>query len=134
MDFGAAPALGTRANRLAVWALTNTASLNSANPAVTLSNVVIDSELYAQPPNAEQKSGLTPLGDAVHSPLELIAANDDRVNQVVFAAGKLWAGLNTAVKQPNGATRVGIAYFVVTPSDPAGTLTAIMTRQGYVTP
>lgn len=132
MDFGAAPALGTRANRLAVWALTNTASLNSANPAVTLSNVVINSELYAQPPNAEQKSGPTPLGDAAHSPLELIAANDDRLNQVVFAAGKLWAGLNTAVKQPNGATLVGIAYFVVTPSDSAGTLTATMTRQGYV--
>ena len=132
LDFGAGPALGTRATGLAVWALTNTASLSTARPAVSLSNVVIESELYAQPPNAAQRRGPTPLGDLVHSPLELLAGNDDRLNQVVFAAGHLWAALNTAVKQPNGATVVGIAYFVVAPSDPAGTLSATVTRQGYV--
>src|SRR5205823_3773453 len=33
-------------NRIAVWALTNTSSLNSAAPALSLSNVVVDSEVY----------------------------------------------------------------------------------------
>ena len=89
LDFGVAPARGTRETRLAVWALTNTASLNGATPAVTLTNVVINTELYAQPPNATQKKGPTPLADAVHEPLELLSANEDRLQQVVFAAGRL---------------------------------------------
>ena len=33
LDFGAAPALGTRADSIAVWNLTDTASLNTASPA-----------------------------------------------------------------------------------------------------
>ena len=57
LDFGAAPALGTRASSVAVWSLTNTASLNSASPAPVLSAVVVPSELYAQPPNAAQAPG-----------------------------------------------------------------------------
>ncbi len=131
LDFGVAPARGTRETRLAVWALTNTASLNGATPAVTLTNVVINTELYAQPPNATQKKGPTPLADAVHEPLELLSANEDRLQQVVFAAGRLWAAQETAVKLPNGATMVGAAYFVITPSIPRGTLSASVARQGY---
>jgi hypothetical protein len=131
-DWGVAPALGTRANRMLVWALTNSGSLNSATPSVSLSFVVVGSELYAQPSTAQQKSGPTPLGDLVHNPLELLNANEDRTQQAVFADGKLWSGLNTAVKLPNGATMVGIAWFIVTPSDPSGTLSATMTNQGYL--
>lgn len=131
-DWGVAPALGTRATRMLVWALTNSASLNTVTPSVSLSYVAVSSELYAQPPNAQQMSGPTPLGDLVHNPLELLAANEDRTQQAVFADGKLWSGLNTAVKLPNGATMVGIAWFIVTPSDPSGTLSATMTNQGYL--
>src|SRR5258707_2165768 len=132
LDFTAAPALGTRANRLAVWALTNSQSLKDRNPSVTLSDVVIDSELYVQPPNAQQKPGALYLGSILHNPLSLIAGNDDRMNQVVFADGKLWAGVNTALQTPNGPTRVGTAYFIVGPSDPAGSLSAVFVKQGYV--
>ena len=132
LDFTAAPALGTRANRLAVWALTNTQSLDDHHPSVSLSDVVINSELYVQPPNAEQKPGALLLGSILHNPLSLIAGNDDRMNQVVFADGKLWTGVNTALQTPNGPTRVGSAYFIVAPSDPAGTLSAAVVKQGYV--
>ncbi|HET9016412.1 MAG TPA: hypothetical protein VFN57_12505, partial [Thermomicrobiaceae bacterium] len=68
----------------------------------------------------------------VHGSLELLAANDDRLNQVVFAAGHLWAGLNTAINLPTGPTNAGVAYFVVTPSDATGQLSASMAEQGYV--
>jgi hypothetical protein len=132
LDFTAAPALGTRANRLAVWALTNTQSLNDPNPSVSLSDVVINSELYVQPPNAEQKPGALFLGSILHNPLSLVAGNDDRMNQVVFADRKLWTGVNTALQTPNGPTRVGTAYFIVRPSDPAGTLSASVVKQGYI--
>src|SRR5260370_22774030 len=132
LDFTAAPALGTRANRLAVWALTNTQSLNDRNPSVSLSDVVINSELYVQPPNAEQRPGALFLGSILHNPLSLIAGNDDRMNQVVFADGKLWTAVNTALQTPNVPTRVVTAYFIVAPSDPAGTLSARVVKQGYV--
>jgi hypothetical protein len=36
------------------------------------------------------------------------------------------------VNLPTGATASGIAWFAVTPSDPAGTLSAAVARQGYV--
>jgi hypothetical protein len=132
LDFTVGPALGIRANRLAVWALTNTSSLSSAKPSVSLTNVVIDSELYLQPPNAEQKSGDLLLGTVLHNPLSLVAGNDDRLNQVVFADGKLWTAVNTAIKTQNGPTRVGSGYFIVSPSDQNGTLSASIVKQGYV--
>ena len=131
---------GALDNRIAVWALTNTATLSST-PDVALSHVVIASEVYGQPPDSAQKDGPLFLASnmaavaGVKTPptekLEFLAGNDDRMNQVVFADGKLWSGVNTVVSG-NGPTRVGIAYFIVTPSDPSGTLTATMAKQGYV--
>jgi len=118
-------------NRVAVWALSNTQSLTSANPSVSLAHQVIGSEVYGQPPSAQQKMGPTPLGDYVKSPMALLQSNDDRMNQVVYADGKLWSGVNTVVQTPNGPTRVGIAYFEVAPSS-NGTFSPSMASQGYV--
>lgn len=132
LDFGAAPALGTRANSIAAWALTDTASLNTSSPSLSLQAVVLPSEEYTQPPNATQKMGQIPLGRAVHSPEEMVTANDDRLNQTVFADGQLWAGLNTTVKTQNGPTLTGLAWFDVTPSMSGGSLSATLTSQGYL--
>ncbi len=122
-------------NRIAVWALTNTSSLNSARPSLRLSNVVIDSEDYGLPPSAIQKDGPLPLGTALfgasaHTPL--LDGGDDRMHPVAFAAGKLWGGVETVVKTANASTHAGIAYFVVTPSVAGGTLSATIAKQGYV--
>jgi hypothetical protein len=54
------------------------------------------------------------------------------MNQVVFAAGKLWAGVNTVVKTENGITHVGIPYFIVTPSFTGSALGAVIANQGYL--
>ena len=131
---------GALDNRIAVWALTNTASLNTTAD-VALSHVVIGSEVYGQPPDSAQKDGPLFLASnmaaiaGVKTPptekLAFLAGNDDRMNQVVFAGGKLWSGVNTVISG-NGPTRVGIAYFIVTPSDPSGALSASMAKQGYV--
>jgi hypothetical protein len=128
LDFGTGPALGTRADNLAVWALSNTSSLSSPTPSVTLTVTVVPSELYAQPPNAAQAPG-TLITDK-HLPL--IEADDDRLNQVVYAGGHLWAGLNTAVTTQQGPTLSGISWFVTTPSDTTGTVSATMAGQGYL--
>jgi hypothetical protein len=130
-DWSTGPAIGIRANTVEVWALTNTSSLSTI-PSLSLSNIALPSEQYGQPPNAQQEAGATPLGSSVHDALELIDTNDDRMNQVVFADGLLWAGANSAVRPPNGPVVAGIAYFVVSPNDGAGTLTASMAEQGFI--
>ena len=133
LDFDA-----TTDNRIAVWALTNTKSLDDPTPAVTLTDpAILASETYGQPPNAEQKKGPIPLGSSLGESLEQVQTNDDRMNQVVYAAGKLWSGVNTVVRTSNGASsstdRSGIAYFIVTPSTPSATSVAgAIAKQGYV--
>lgn len=118
-------------NRIATWALTGTASLTLATPHVDLANVVIASELYAPPPPATQKAGPAPLGTSVNEPLELLNTNDDRMNQVVFANGRLWSGVNTKVVA-GGRESAGIAYFAVAPDLTGKALQARVVQQGYV--
>jgi hypothetical protein len=128
-------------NRIAVWALTNTRSLNDAVPSVTLRSAVLDSQVYGQPPDVQQRPGPTPLADAIKAgafgkagaqPLPLIAANDDRMQQVTWADGKLWSSLNTVVKPENGTVQSGAAYFVVAPSWSGSALGGSVVKQGYV--
>lgn len=126
LQFGPAPL----DNRVAVWSLENTSALVSGNPrAVKLSNTVISSETYGQPPNATQKAGPTPLGTSVGQPENQLQANDDRMNQVVYANGLLYSAVNTVI---GDGSRVGIAYFIVSPDLSGHNLSATMAKQGYV--
>ena len=133
---------GSLDNRIAVWALTNTSTLGTTND-VHLTSKVLDSEVYGQPPDAEQKDGPTPLADLEKAGiasfpfkstehLELLAGNDDRMNEVKYAAGTLWGNVNTVVKNETGNVNVGIAWFQVTPSIGAGGVDGAVTNQGYV--
>jgi hypothetical protein len=117
--------------RIAVLALSNTQSLNGM-PNLTLTSAVLTSEAYSLPPLAVQKTGPTPLRDYCGDvdPLAPLNTNDDRMNQTVYSAGKLWAGLNTALTV-DGALHAGIAYFVVQPNI-SGSLTGTIVRQGYI--
>jgi hypothetical protein len=53
-------------------------------------------------------------------------SNDTRMQQVMYANGKLWGALDTALNPDGGTQRAGIAYFIVNPD--AGKLV----NQGYV--
>jgi hypothetical protein len=123
-------------NRVSVWAITNTSSLGGT-PSLQLSNVIVNTEVYGFPPSTDQKAGSTPYADflasqgfKVHE--ELIAGNDDRMQQVVFAAGNLWTAVPTRV-QPGGQgpVRAGGAWFAIAPSVSSG-LSASVVNQGYV--
>jgi len=123
-------------NRVSVWALTNTGSL-SRTPSVRLNNVIVNTEVYGFPPSTDQKPGSTPYADflasvglKVHE--ELIAANDDRMQQVVFSAGNLWTTVPTRIKPGGqGPIRAGAAWFAIAPSVSNG-LSASVVNQGYV--
>jgi hypothetical protein len=116
-------------NRIASWALTNTQTLTTTNPAVHVSHTIVASEVYGAPPKATQKPGPYPLGQSLKDPLPPLNTNDDRMNQTVYSGGRLWSGVNTAVKTTNGPNTTGIAYFVVDPSAAGG---PAMANQGYV--
>jgi hypothetical protein len=122
---------GTLDNRIAVWALTNTESLDLQKPDVSLLNTVIRSEVYGQPPSVKQKAGPYPLGMALGEPEELVDAGNDRMQNTVFASGHLWAGLNTIVSDGTN-TNVGIAYFDVKPNLNHKGLSAKVQGQNYV--
>lgn len=119
-------------NRIATWALTNTRSLDSSFPTVKLSLAVIRSQLYGAPVPVTQKDGPTPYATSQGAPIGFLNSNDDRMNQVVYAAGLLWSGLNTVVQKPGQDPRTGIAYFGVLPFWLHGSLQATLVKSGYV--
>jgi hypothetical protein len=122
---------GTGATNIGVWAIINTNNLDDAVPVdVTLQEVVVNTEFYDVPPDAIQKAGPIPLGTARHMPEKQIQTDDDRMQQAVFAYGKLKGALTTGF---NNDSVSAIAWFVVKPTiDSSGTLTAKRVKQGYV--
>jgi hypothetical protein len=148
-------------NQIVVWALTNTSSLDTASPALTLSNRVLTVNNYAIPPTARQPgSGIppttgTPQGYCINDTTtptiagvgcwrllftaqpphtEVVSrpdANDTRMQQVMFANGKLWGALDTAVTV-NGVNRAGIAWYIIKPDVSLGSLTAKVAMDGIL--
>jgi hypothetical protein len=125
---------------IGVYALTNTASLSSAHPNLSLAGSLRPSEQYVNPPLAEQKYGPTPLanfcsvsdcfGLGVGQYSELpVATNDSRMLQVYYANGRLYGALNTGV-QVSDRLQAGIAWLLVDPAD-APSRSAVA-HQGYV--
>ena len=130
---------GTRSNRLLVWQLTNTSSLDSPKPDLELSNQILKVGRYSAPLPAEQKKGPFPLGQCVNDTkrptpfgkgcwqyfftvepahdevLASLDSGDTRMQQVWYADGKLFGALNTGVKI-NDDSQAGIEWFVVDPA------------------
>ena len=115
-------------NRLVVWALTGTDHLATAS----LVNAVVNTQSYGAPPQAQQRPGPFPLGMLLKDHEELVSSNDDRMNQVVFANGKLWTALNTSAKTLNGPVRTAAAWFILSPAVNGGAVSASVVNQGYV--
>jgi hypothetical protein len=146
---------GTRSsNKIILWSLTNTSSLNTAAPAVGLGIKVLGVSTYGVPPRQQQPgAGAAPstdvpqgyclndettllfdnatmgcwkllVGAAAHAAgAEVVASpdsNDTRMQQVMYANGKVWGALDTAVTPDGGPQRAGIAWYIVNPN--AGSL------------
>ena len=132
LQFGPAPF----DNRVAVWALTGTQSLDRQEPHLKLRHTVISSESYGMSDAfaAPQKPGPTPLRDALGDtdPISQLSADGDNMNWVVFQGGDLWSAVNTNVSV-GGQTRQGLAWFRVTPTlNEEDDLSAQIDHQGYV--
>jgi hypothetical protein len=127
-----ANAASTAHHRIAVWALANTSSLNSAHPRLRLSHAVLDTLPYARPPKTAQKPGPHPLGQSVGEPVRPLDSGLEIPRQVTFAAGRLWTSIDTAVGPRGGPKRTGVLWLVVTPTFDDWQVGGHITRQGYL--
>jgi hypothetical protein len=125
--------------RIAVWALSNTAAINTDPTKLTLNFAVLPSQVYAGPVSASQKAGSTPLAEraargGAPGPAneQNLDGNDHRMQQVMFARGKLWTSVGTALTGPGSPVRDGAAWFVIDVKNPPAGLQATISSQGYV--
>lgn len=112
------------------WSITNTSAIDSSPLSLALSVSALPVKQYAVPfSRVAQKPGATPLRDCIADPTcapligsttanfaapRSVAVNDSRMQQVIYANGKLWGALDTDVLQ--GSTHASaIAYFVFNP-------------------
>jgi hypothetical protein len=144
---------------LVVWSLKNTSSLNTT-PNVTLTNTVLDVNQYGIPPKQRQPGSGTlagtdaPQGHCINDTTtatiagigcwrllfggqpahdEVISrpdSNDTRMQQVMYANGKLWGALDTAVTV-GGSNRAGVAWYIVNPTLPKLLLQGTFGATGY---
>ena len=149
-------------NQIVVWSLSNTKSLDRKTPSLNLTNKVLQVNTYAIPRRAEQPgSGNAPGDDtpqgkcindtttptpfgtgcwniiffsepAHNEVVSRLDSNDTRIQQVMFADGKLWGALGTAVSFDSNPAhnKAGIAYFIVKVGDEDDGLNASIVRQG----
>ena len=127
-----ANASATAHHRIAVWALANTSSLNTAHPRLRLSHAVLETLPYARPPKTVQKPGPHPLGQSVGEPVRPLDSGLEIPRQVTFAAGRLWTSIDTAIGPRGGPKRTGVLWLVVTPTFDTRQVSGRVTRQGYL--
>ncbi|TMC44646.1 MAG: hypothetical protein E6J25_03655 [Chloroflexi bacterium] len=144
--------IGTSTN-LVVWALTQTQSLNSGGAGLRLTNTVKTVSPYSVPATSVQKVGHIPLGECINdqsirTPLgqgcwryfftkkprndeveSRLDSNDSRMQQVVYAGGKLYGALDTALSV-DGANQAGIEWFIVSPSTSSNDLSGYLGLAG----
>jgi hypothetical protein len=144
-------------NRLRMWALSNTQSLSNASPSLALNSSFISVNTYGRPPRADQQAGDIPLGSCINDTSTVITSlggftgcwqalfakepahaevesnhvdsGDSRMMQVVFANGKLWGALDTAVSG-GGAAKAGIAFYIIHPSVTSASVSGSVVQQG----
>jgi hypothetical protein len=121
-----------RHHRIAVWALANTSSLNTAHPRLRLSHAILPTLPYALPPKTKQKPGPHPLGRSVGEPVRPLDSGLEIPRQVTFAAGRLWTSIDTAIGPRSGPKRAGVLWLVVAPTFDGRQVGGRVSRQGYL--
>ena len=144
-----------------LWALSNTESLDSAAPVLTMFDTRMTVQQYGTPPLSDQKPGDFPLGQCIndtklksafwsgrgcwrllfapqdrpaHNEVESsLDSSDTRVLTTFFSGGLLYGALGTAV-EVGDEIKAGIAWYVIDPSaslTPPG-VTGTVEEQGFL--
>jgi hypothetical protein len=122
-------------NNLAIWAMSNTASLQGASPAPLLTQTTVSTLSYIFPNVATQPPGPRPYGSSLQPPgqLEFIDGGpDSRILSLAYSGGRLFATFASQVRDDNGVSLVGGCYVVVSPTLRNGVLAGNVVKQGYL--
>ncbi len=118
----------------AVWAMSNTSSLNSDHPAVSLVQTVITTLSYSMPDVASQPDGYRPYGLANYpqAPLPLLDGGDTRALSLSYSGGRLYLTFSTSALDQNSESVVGGALVILSPTLRNKTLAAAVVSQSYL--
>lgn len=118
---------------LSVFSITNTASLGTANPNLTLTQIIVPTISYTAPDVATQKPGTLTYGSTLSPPgsLAFIDGGDTRIWSVTYAGGRLYATISSQLIDENNKQVIGGGFAIFSPTYRAGTLNASVLRQGY---
>lgn len=143
-------------NRIAIWALNNTQALNSGGAPLLSNAILTTGTKYTNPPRSNQPGSNTndatkdwPVGQCIQvaacnlflnginasiaERLGRLDSSDSRVQQVMFANGKLWSALGTGISTDGGlTTHAGVAFFVLHPQGSGSSLKGKVVQEGYV--
>lgn len=146
------------AGNIVLYGLSNTSSLNTAAPTLTLEETSVPTQAYATPGFAQQENGPMPLLSCVNTPAcigarypnikapsVLDAGNSGKVygawlhgGDVYLTTGTPLTGSGAAWYNTNNGSwkaikqRTGVAWFILHPADAGAGLTASLERDGYV--
>ena len=125
--------VNTTEHSVAVWALTNTSSLDSINPNLNLRAVAVETQAFHFPTTAAvQKKGFHPLGESLGEPVEKLDPGDFRIVSATFSSGRLWATLSSQMLDAQGVRRFVSEYFAFNPQVNGAFFTASLVTQGVV--
>jgi hypothetical protein len=134
-------------DKITVWALTNTSSLDSSRPNLRLLDLRVPVTPFGQQVPAQQKPGDFPLGQCINDTttptpfgdgcwrlllptepphtavLQNLNPNDPRMQQVSYAGGSIWAAHGTIV-DVNGTPQDGVALYEIRPKVRHGAIEA----------
>jgi hypothetical protein len=148
-------------SQIVAWTLTNTTSLDTSPALSLSNNVLTVGQYGVPPKQQQPGSGTAPTtavpqgfcindtstllfngqtgcwrllfgGEPAHD--EVISrpdSNDTRMQQVMYANGKLWGALDTALNPDSGPQRAGIAWYIVNPVSPKVVLSGYLGASGH---
>ena len=123
----------TTEHSLAIWALTNTSSLDSVNPNLNLRAVAVETQPFHFPTTAAvQKKGFHPLGESLGEPVEKLDPGDFRTISATYSSGRLWSTLTSQMLDAQGVPRFVSEYFAFNPQVNGAFFTASLVTQGVV--
>lgn len=128
-------------HQVLLWSIADTSAIATDPGSLTLSKRTVASEFYTAPPASDQKAGSVPLATCLNTTAcsKVVLGNPDKYKEYEFTFdsgdsrmlqaanvnGQVWGALTTAV-DVGGATKAGVAYFVVNTSN------ATMAKQGVL--
>ena len=111
--------------------MSNTASLATASPNLSMVQIAVQIVNYSTPNIATQKPGPLSYGSTVGALLPYIDGGDNRIQAVTYAGGRIYTTFATALNDDDGNEVVGGAFVVLSPTYRGGLVSAPLLRQGY---